>query len=175
MDNQQAKTTDLAWLAGLLDGEAAFMLRRMRQKKGDEHYFPASGGYIPAMKLGMCDQKTVQHVADILDMVSVGKYGPYLYKKQPPSKDVWELSVHGLRRCRTLFEVLRPYAFTKQPQIALLSEFIESRLSHDHRDPPNAREAEIVDIFRNPYSPQRLNARPDNRLRQMQGVQSGMV
>ena len=70
-------TKDLAWLGGLLEGEAAFMIR--------------NGS--PVIRLQMTDRDTMDRAAAILG-VPVGKFS-----RQPKGKatyrPVWHLGVHG--------------------------------------------------------------------------------
>ena len=160
MDNQQAKSQDLAWLAGLLDGEGSFILLRQKQTRG---YSYKSAGYVPCVKVTMCDELTINRVRQIFDTLVVGHYGIDHRPAKGTRKDNWGTKVTGMKRCLKLFEALEPYAVTKLPQIKALKEYSQSRLSHPVQDFLTKREAEIVDIFRNPDSPQRLNARRNNR------------
>ena len=164
MDNQQAKSLDLAWLAGLLDGEGSYYLSQGYQWVNHQRCLPKNGaGFYPCMKVTMCDEGTINKIRAILDTLVVGHYGIDHRPTKGTRKEHWGTRVTGMRRCLKLFEAVESYAVTKQPQIRVLKEYSLSRLSHNHRDPLTEREAEIVDIFRNPDSPQRLNARRNNR------------
>ena len=164
MDNQQAKIQDLAWLAGLLDGEGSYYLLQGYQWVNHQRKLPKNGaGFYPCMKVTMCDEKTIKRVRKILDTLVVGHYGIDHRPAKGNRKENWGTKVTGMKRCLKLFEAIEPYAVTKQPQIQTLKEYSLSRLNHSHRDPLTGREAEIIDIFRNPDSPQRLNACRNNR------------
>jgi len=160
MDNQQAKIQDLAWLAGLLDGEGSYYLLQGYQWVKKQRVLPKNrAGFYPCVKVTMCDEPTIKRVREIFDTLVVGHYGIDDCPAKGNRKENWGTKVTGMKRCLKLFDALEPFAVTKLPQIRLLREYSESRLSHNRQEGLTKRESEIVDIFRNPDSPQRLNAR----------------
>ena len=97
-------TKELAWLGGLLEGEAAFMIR-----KG-----------CPKIGLQMTDLDTMERAAAILG-VPVGSYS-----RKPKGKEtylpVWHLGVHGTRAIGWMMTL---YQFLGQRRQAKIRSIIE--------------------------------------------------
>jgi hypothetical protein len=92
-------TKELAWLGGLLEGEASFMI-----KNG-----------CPKIALQMTDRDTMDRVARILD-VPVGAYS-----RQPKGKatykPVWHLAVHGVRAISWMMTLYQFFGERRQEKI----------------------------------------------------------
>lgn len=97
-------TKELAWLGGLLEGEAAFMLRKGSPKIG----------------LQMTDKDVMDRAAAILG-VPVGAYS-----RKPKGKEsykpVWHLAVHGSRAIGWMMTL---YQFFGERRQAKITEVIE--------------------------------------------------
>lgn len=77
------RTLDIAWLAGLLEGEGCF--RYHSQGKGRIH--PGTPGF----QLQMTDRDVVAKFANLMARPLLGPYGPYAHR----GKEVWACYVTG--------------------------------------------------------------------------------
>ncbi len=167
MDNQQTKIedTELAWLGGFIDGEGSLCMMRTNCGKfktnGD-----MVGGFAPRLTIANTDFKTLGYICEIVDKVGL----PYHIddntdrpSRKEFNKPSWHFSVQGLKRMTRWLAVIFPYLRTKRPQAELLLEYSLSRMAKARNSPLDAREKQILDIFRNPQSSQRLNALKGSR------------
>ena len=88
------------WLAGLLEGEGCFALNY--QNKNRYRY--------PLITLGMTDQDTVQHAADLMGVVRIGRK-----KSHAGHKQMHEMRLSGSRAAKVMLEVL-PYMSERRSQ-----------------------------------------------------------
>lgn len=117
-------TKDLAWLGGLLEGEASFMMR-----KGS-----------PKIALQMTDLDVMQKVARILD-VKVGDYS-----RKPKGKEtylpVWHLAVHGIK---AIGWMLTLYQFFGDRRQAKIREVVSSWRDHP-ASPRSSRGMKLMSV-----------------------------
>lgn len=86
------KETDLAWLAGLLEGEGSFYLKTK------------NGKHVPAIGLAMTDADIVERAGDLM-----GTRKAYTRpRRQPGWKDQTEIRITG-KRAAELMRTLLPY------------------------------------------------------------------
>ncbi len=137
MGNQQETLTltDVAWLAGLIDGDGYIVLSRQKRRRGRVQYEP---------KVGICNTShdLIEKAASVLAAMGVGHYvqtrNP---KKRLPRSD---LIVSGFKRCAKLLTYITPYLHSyKHDRALLILAFIEHR-SHLPRAAPYT---EIADQF----------------------------
>ena len=88
----QLNLSDALWLAGLLEGEASFVLDSV-----------GTGRPRPRIALQMTDEDTIRRVAALLDS---RVWGPYV--KDAPRKPVWACGISGIKAAEYM-RVLRPY------------------------------------------------------------------
>lgn len=84
------ETTDLHWLAGLLEGEGCFTLK-------SSQYPTASGfktSFIPTIQLNMTDRDVVERAASLMRL-RVG--GPYMHNKKKNAKPMFYIRAGGRR------------------------------------------------------------------------------
>ena len=79
---QNAYLQELAWAAGLFDGEGTVGLRLNGVKQGQYRRI--------GLRVGMTDKDTVERFADVLGLVVTG---PRLSSKYPNAKAIWEVRV----------------------------------------------------------------------------------
>ena len=155
-DNQQRKVNDieLAWLAGLWDGEGSIGMKveSYKNRSDGQHTY-----FAPYAQVVNTHEPTLEIVDVILKKIQVGHHISWPRPHQHPNgtlpvsnyKSMWSVRIHGLKRCKVLLEFLRPFLVTKHDQAELVWEFIVSRESHQYmRLPYTARETEIVNTFR---------------------------
>ena len=83
-----ASDTEVAWLAGLLEGEGSFLMARCRA--GDEWDKQRDHGYrYPKIVVGMTDEDVINRVAAM--------FGTSVYKlpRQPQRKQAWRSQIMG--------------------------------------------------------------------------------
>jgi hypothetical protein len=162
MDNQQAKIEDIAWMAGFIDGDGSLCMTRTNAGKFKADGAPV-GGFVPRLTICNTDWSTLDELKAIADSLSLPYhvYEDMTYYKKPHKSTHnprWHWSVQGMKRMSRWLPVLIPYLKTKRRQAELLLEYSVSRAAKMKNSPLSERELEILDVFRNPHSLQRLNA-----------------
>lgn len=132
MGNQQATgNLELAWLGGIMDGEGCFSLsKRMRKGK--------LTNYNTNIIVSNSDPRIIERAHLILEDNGIGHYVNWKTpgdvehevdgRKFKRSRQMGEVRVFGLMRCKKFCEAIIPYVFSKQDQAKALLEFIELRL-----------------------------------------------
>lgn len=112
----EIKETDLAWLAGLADGESCVRLehrKERREKKGSDNYRLV-------FEINMVHKDTILRIIDIL------KVGTIIKKKSRRSKDrvswVWRISCTN---AKNVLNLLYPYVVTKKKEFEIALRFID--------------------------------------------------
>lgn len=128
--------TDLAWAAGLFEGEGCISLNRPNKSKNSAY---------PTMAIGMTDKEPLEKFRQAISVGSLK--GPY--KKSGPRKDVWEWRAHGLEKVEQVLALFWPYLSPRRKKRA--AEVIrETRYPGKARgeDNGNARltESDVVQI-----------------------------
>jgi hypothetical protein len=129
MGNQQVTQTDLAWLAGIWDGEGTISIRRVVQKKAK------TPQYSPRVCVVNTDTKIISKVRSLLDSIGV-RY--YFAERDPGSfpgsnKQQWVISIDTLSHAKTFLVHIRPYLIGKSFQADCILEFCERRLKVANR------------------------------------------
>jgi len=111
-------TAELAWLAGLLEGEGCFFVHT------DKRRHP-QGNRCPIVHLNMTDGDIVRRAATITGVGRVG--GPYARKSRPHHKPYWQWQVWKKADALWLMKELYPYmGERRQVKIGeILNEFKE--------------------------------------------------
>jgi hypothetical protein len=86
----RAKSTDIAWAAGLIEGEGCFTVHSKKH---------------PYLLLDMCDKDVIERLHSIFPYGNVR--GPYLSKK-PNHKPRWRFDAFG-PKCRRIILDIYPY------------------------------------------------------------------
>jgi len=153
-DNQQGKIseTDIAWLAGLWDGEGSIGMKVQKYHVGGRTYFE------PYAQVVNTHAGTLEHVDAILTELRVGHHISWPRPHQHPNgtmpvsdyKPLWSVRIHGLNRVKALLKWISPFLVTKAEQAKLVNEYIQSREGHQYRQywAYSERELEIVNTFR---------------------------
>jgi len=96
---------DLAWLAGLLDGEGAFVIIREKNKT-----------FSMRVMLNMADEETVNHVSRLIG------YEDRVRDRPGTNRVQYHLVLHG-RNALELILSIRPYLITKAKHADLMISF----------------------------------------------------
>lgn len=134
---------NVAWLAGLYDGDGCFGLYKHQVTSSKRRL-------VPRIHLITTCTKTHARVKEVLAYLGVGNHTHF---RETPFKNGvethfrfsprYDLNVVGLKRTGTFLPLIIPYLVTKQEEAKLLLEFNESRMSRGIRDPYTPRELEI--------------------------------
>lgn len=127
LGNQQVKEvseTDLAYLAGSLDGEGCFTIARKSDKR--------QGGfsYSPAIYFTNTNAEYVARVCEIYD--SIGVSGHIMTRKQPErtgNREYYVITVGRLADIKRVVDILIPWLTAKHGQAQLLKRFVDSRIA----------------------------------------------
>ena len=147
MGNQQATSLelDLAFLAGLMEGEGCFSLhRRIRTDRRTlrSSDAPPVLNYKTHIAISNSDYRVIEEVHCILDRLEVGHYiqwhgkglkkgsiNPQTGKEVKAVRAVGQINIFGMKRCKTFLEKIIPYLKIKKDQAECMLEWIERRLS----------------------------------------------
>ena len=113
--------TDLAWLAGLFDGEGCFGLHHKHNNRRK-----ASIG--PEITLCNTDGRLLQRSHFIMKQHGLGHY-IHCYQGRNNQNPHWVIKIYGMKRCKVLLETLLPYLVGKADQALTMLEFINYRFS----------------------------------------------
>jgi len=123
MGNQQVTQTDLAWLAGIWDGEGHFSIRRTVVKNNAPQYSP---------RLGMTNSNVqiLTRVREILDALEIGYY--FREKDQGgfegSHKQTWLVAVETMVNAVKVIAAIRPYLVGKCFQADCIMEYCTRRI-----------------------------------------------
>jgi len=132
---------ELAYVAGLIDGEGTVSIRRMAGKKIKPHFRIANTS------------------VTLMDWLSRVLNGPSTYiarSKTSAGVPMHQYTVQGLSNL-PLYEALLPYLVIKRPQMELVIEFSRLRLEQGWTDPLNERQLKLISDIR------ALNIKPLHR------------
>jgi hypothetical protein len=119
MGHQQATPVELAWLAGVIDGEGCFMVARYIRKR--------SIRFDPRFLLGNTDVALVNHVDKIMRLIRVGASISEVHLSGN-RKDSFQMQVQRLAYLERLIEAILPYTVGKKDRAVLMLDYIK-RLS----------------------------------------------
>ncbi len=121
------KDTDLAWLAGIIDGEGSIMFfdkRKFDKRRNRQH-----GWIATAVSVTNCDELMIKKISNIF--YDLGLHFHYTFqhfsKLHPTWKDALKIQTTGLNQCKSLLQAIRPYLVTKLYLAEFLLKYIEWR------------------------------------------------
>ena len=122
------RDTDIAYLAGLFDGEACFSIKKRMKKRGPE--LKAYPTWDIRIEINMTDQSIIRWVNEVLGCGS--------FSKKPPGKGQLGRKMQYRWRCshRDAFYVcclIFPYAHTKLPKVQqIIAHYSKKKLQEDN-------------------------------------------
>jgi len=136
MGNPQVTQTDLAWLAGIWDGEGHFSIRRTLQgngKKGPQ--------YSPRVGVTNSNVQILTRVRQILNALDVSYYFREKGDGGFPGSDrqCWVISVETMVNAVKVITHVRPYLIGKGFQADCILEYCNRRMVHLKRVGGNER------------------------------------
>lgn len=121
MDNQQVR--EVAYIAGLIDGEGSFCMEKSETKGGKTRY-------TPRFSLGITNQAVAQRLIFFLQKYNISFYqSKRIYKE--PFLPVYSIEVKRFLQLKHLIELILDDLVGKKRQAELLLKFINSRLDSD--------------------------------------------
>jgi hypothetical protein len=126
MGNQQAKVSDICWLAGFYDGEGSFTFRRNTVKPRTTSYV----FYYPSVRLVNTHKPTLEIVLGILDQIPVGHNVSWRYQDNKGWSPSWDIEIRGMKRLETFLPVISPYLKTKSENCKAIEAWIQLRKQH---------------------------------------------
>lgn len=129
MELTTEKKLDLAWLAGLIDGEGAFSLvyrfKNYAKKYSDGRVY---SGIETSLRITMTDFSSMYKAKQILSWVFERDYPISITTRLTSyNKDVFYLSINGLKKLRVILPLLIPYLQGKRKEAELLLEYFSVR------------------------------------------------
>lgn len=131
--NPQVTQTDLAWLAGICDGEGHFSIRRVVLKSKTPQYSPRIG-------ITNSNVQILSKVRFIIDALGIGHY--FREKDEGgfagSSKQCWVIAIETMTSAVKFITHIRPYLIGKGFQADCILEYCERRIKYFDRSKGNA-------------------------------------
>lgn len=125
MDNKQATPTDLAYLAGIIDGEGWVGL----QKRLDRRWVT----YKPALRVTNTDANLINHIYEIWERIGVD--GHIYENEQNPSvpngKQIMNLQLNKQSDIKRVLEAVIPYLVSKKARAVMLLRFLDKTIDRE--------------------------------------------
>lgn len=126
MGNQQVRPDELAWLAGIIDGEGTINIVKKpdrKRKDGTRRY-----NYWTLLQLSNTNEILIMKVIEIMKKLGTN---PYIWEKAETEKwkKSYQLSLQRMTKVKKILDQIKPYLIAKKPQAEIVLNFINSRLS----------------------------------------------
>jgi LAGLIDADG-like domain len=125
MDNKQATSTDLAYLAGIIDGEGWIGLQKRLQKRWTT--------FKPALRVTNTDSNIINRVYEIWE--SIGVSGHIYENEQNPSvpngKQIMNLQLNKRVDIQKVLEQVIPYLVGKKARAIMLVRYLTNTVDKD--------------------------------------------
>lgn len=145
LGNPQATLIEIAWLAGIVDGEGYI---------GIQYYHTRKKNLSAGVELSICntDEQIIFKSQNIIQKIGINPYiQTYMYglKNRPKNKKQLKLVVHRMKQLSILLNNINPYLTgNKKERAELVLEFCKSRLGAyipGRPVPYSDREIEIIE------------------------------
>jgi hypothetical protein len=124
----EIKKIKLAWLAGIMDGEGSFGMRRGRNKKNPNVF------YNPQTQIVNCNFDMLDEIKSILRFYKI-KFSFDIRKdtRKANWSDSGRIALTNLDGNIKFIELIIPFMIAKKPQAKILLEFCKKRKLVDHK------------------------------------------
>ena len=133
---------DLAWLAGLWEGEGSICIFRNRRENGNTKLSVT-------LTLVNTDPKLITESIRIMEDLDIRLHLFERKQNNPKWATAYQLTLRHFQQCKTFLEKLEPFLRGNKKQIALLTlRFLDSRIKaiEKNRNTPNSdKENKILD------------------------------
>ena len=140
----QPTRMQLAYIAGLIDGEGTVTIRRL------------SGKWLPMIQIVNTDLPVMDWLYSVMNGPSTMVQRTH-HVNRPDRAMAYTFRMQGLGNLPT-YRTLLPLLIIKKERLALMIEFCRIRLTQNRMEPLNERQLEIISAIRN------LNIKPSTRL-----------
>ena len=151
MGNQQAKDTDLAWLAGIIDGEGSILLG----SGGKRGQFPGYHGLQIRATIHITNTcaNIISKCEEILDQLGVSFH---VADKTTASNrtQVWRIDIGKMEHTQRLLEAIMPFLVSKIGQAKIVHRFVVRRQNRKAKGLSGAYDDDdikIIDEYYNTY------------------------
>ena len=144
MGNQQATSHQLAWLAGIWDGEGTFSILYQEKRHGD--------AYIARITLSNTDIAMINEILKILDLYNIKGH---LWKEEPRKKQhkaSYHITINKLKNVKTCAELMLPYLINKKPNAEIIIRFVNSRLEYKKKPIQDKETGKIIGMEKQGYT-----------------------
>ncbi len=125
MDKNAGKTGLSIWLAAFIDADGMIGIHKQPRN--------GNGQLVPYVKISTTCEKTHHFLGEALVELGVGHYWTKRAGQKQGWKEVWVLTVAGMKRCDKFLKLLLPYFVTKEEEAKIMLHFIDARLSSPMR------------------------------------------
>lgn len=151
MGNQQVKDTDLAWLAGIIDGEGSILLG----SKGHRGEFPGYNGLMIGATIHVTNTcgNIISKCEKILDALGVS-FRTSDKTTASNKTQVWRIDMGKMTHIKTFLTAVSPYLVSKHGQADIVLRFVTRRMartSNGKAQPYDAGDKEVIDEYFSKY------------------------
>lgn len=114
--------TQLAWLAGIWDGEGSVGISRYKRPGGATYVLT------PQVQIQMTDELTVATTVQVLQGIGLKATRHTWHERKAHHKDMWGYNITRTGYVRQMAIALLPYTVTKRQHWTLIKEFCELRI-----------------------------------------------
>jgi len=119
-DNQQVTPEQIAWLAGIWDGEGTFVVSPLKNGK----YYSAAASVVNT------SPEMIRRITQILDGLEITGH-LYLEKMRTKKhKRCYHITIRNYKILKKFIILLLPYLVAKKKQAEILLKYIESRMGY---------------------------------------------
>ena len=134
MDNQQVK--ELAYLAGIIDGEGCITLSLQQYRKGRYRL-------LPSIQIANTSQVLVDYLSNLLYKYGIAHHICWHKGKGKAGKPWASVVVQRFSMLKNLAVLMQPFLIIKKRQAEILADFLSGRLLSDGRAKKNG----IIDPY----------------------------
>lgn len=138
--NQQATSHQLAWLAGIWDGEGTFSI------------YYSNNHYVGRLTLTNTSDSMINEIVKILDKSNIKGHLWYEEPRTNKHKACWHVTINKLNNVKTAIELMMPYLVNKKPNAEILLRFVLSRLKYQRKPIKDEKTGRIIGMSGNSYT-----------------------
>lgn len=139
MDNQQGTVTDIeiGWIVGIFEGEGCFRLSKTQDNQ-----------FKPMLIMSNTNFEIIEEFVRIVSKLNVGCYicTPKVYKAY--KKPLKRVEINGILKVKKFLDFFLPHFHCRHSQAKILKDFVDLRLSKDHKEPYGSDEYSLYYILK---------------------------
>jgi hypothetical protein len=124
MGNQQVTETNIAWLAGIVDGEGTFAISKNNGTRN-----PEWNARKVELSISGTDERLILRCVGILESLQVRPYLVCVKSKKKNRQDAWRVAVSKMGDLCTISKMLLPFLTCKAGQALAMYQYTESRIT----------------------------------------------